>query len=241
MTLSARRRGVCLPPHQAENAHVARHEGQSFSRNCAQARQLRRADGHRSGEFPRIAGHRRLHLRSICSGLGASRPALIIGTPNAPWLKPSLGDVQKPEITTWSDNHPVMQYVSVHDVAIERRLANRSGRFDSDCRIQTDAADRRVRQTQVGHADLRSAIRRTSRFHVGFPVFIDNVLVWFSREQLAIKRSPGVVDVPLPNAQIRTIDGKTIPSEQQLGKTVFQASDPDSIPPLRAMTGFMSQ
>src|SRR5207248_10599189 len=48
-----------------------------------------------------------------------SRPALIIGTPNVPWLAAPLGDVQKPEITTWSEDHPVMQYVSVHDVSIE--------------------------------------------------------------------------------------------------------------------------
>jgi hypothetical protein len=63
-------------------------------------------------------------------------------------------------------------------------------------------------------------------FHVGFPVFIDNVLSWFNREQLAINRSPGIVDVPLANAQIRTIDGKNIPSDQQLGKTLFRTSDP---------------
>jgi hypothetical protein len=63
-------------------------------------------------------------------------------------------------------------------------------------------------------------------FHVGFPVFIENVLAWFSREQLALKRGPGIVDVPLANAQIRTIDGKVIPSDQQLGETVFQTSEP---------------
>src|SRR5438876_242087 len=49
-----------------------------------------------------------------------ARPALIIGTPSAAWLKPALGEVLKPEITTWSENHPVMQFVSVHDLAIER-------------------------------------------------------------------------------------------------------------------------
>src|SRR5207237_4675080 len=49
-----------------------------------------------------------------------SRPALIFGTPNAAWLKRSSGEIQKPEITTWSEDHPIMQYVSVHDVAIER-------------------------------------------------------------------------------------------------------------------------
>jgi hypothetical protein len=53
-----------------------------------------------------------------------ARPALIIGTPAASWLKPSTGEVQKPEITTWSEDHPVMQFVSVHDVSIERARAS---------------------------------------------------------------------------------------------------------------------
>ena len=63
-------------------------------------------------------------------------------------------------------------------------------------------------------------------FHVSFPMFVQNVLGWFSREQLALKRSPGVVDAPLANAQVRTIDGNTVPSGQQLGNTVFEAIQP---------------
>src|SRR6266516_4144972 len=56
-----------------------------------------------------------------------ARPALIFGTPSAPWLKPVAGEIQKPEITSWSEDHPIMQYVSVHDVAIER-----AARIDAD-------------------------------------------------------------------------------------------------------------
>jgi hypothetical protein len=153
------------------------------------------------------------------------RPALIIGTPNAAWLKPALGDVQKPEITAWSDNHPLMQYVSVHDLAIER-----ASRIDPG-NLTVIAASKQTPLIVASDKpkwvmltfDLESS---DFPFHVGFPVFIDNVLSWFNREQLAIKRSPGIVDVPLANAQIRTIDGKNIPSDQQLGKTIFQTSDP---------------
>jgi hypothetical protein len=154
-----------------------------------------------------------------------ARPALIIGTPSAPWLRASTGEVLKPEIITWSENHPVMQYVSVHDVTIERAS-------------RVDAGDLTViaasKQTPLILAsekpkwvmltfDLDSS---DFPFHVGFPVFIENVLAWFSREQLALKRSPGVVSVPLANAQIRTIDGKIIPSDQQLGGTVFDTLEP---------------
>jgi len=154
-----------------------------------------------------------------------SRPALVIGAPPAPWLKASLGEVQKPDITSWSDNHPVMQYVSVHDVAIERAARIDPGDLTviaASKQTPLIVASDKPRWVMLTF-DLESS---DFPFHVGFPVFLENVLSWFSREQLALKRSPGLVDVPLANAQIRTIDGKMIPSDQQLGKTVFQANDP---------------
>ena len=154
-----------------------------------------------------------------------SRPVLVIGTPKAPWLRAPSGEVTKPEIATWSESHPVMQHVSVHDLTIERAS-------------HIDATDLTViaasKQTPLIVAsdkprwvmltfDLNSS---DFPFHVSFPVFIQNVLGWFSREQLALKRSPGVVDAPLENAQVRTIDGNTVPSGQQLGNTVFEATQP---------------
>jgi len=154
-----------------------------------------------------------------------ARPALIIGAPNAPWLKPSTGEVTKPEITTWSEDHPVMQFVSVHDLSIERAASIDAGGLtviaaskETPLIVVSEKPKWVMLTFDLGSSDFP--------FHVGFPVFIENVLAWFNREQLALKRSPGIVDVPLSNAQIRTIDGKIIPSDQQLGKTVFQTNDP---------------
>lgn len=154
-----------------------------------------------------------------------SRPALIVGAPSAPWLKTPEGEVEKPEITSWSDNHPVMQYVSVHDIAIQK-----ASRIDAG-NLTVIAASKQTPLIVASEKpkwvlltfDLESS---DFAYHVGFPVFIENVLAWFNREQLALKRSPGIVEVPLANAQIRTIDGKTVPADQQLGKTVFQTSEP---------------
>jgi len=154
-----------------------------------------------------------------------SRPALILGAPNAGWLRTSNGIVQKPEITTWSEDHPIMQFVSVHDVSIER-----AAQIDAT-NLTVVAASKQTPLILVSEKprwvmltfDLDSS---DFAFHVGFPVFIENVLAWFSREQLALRRSPGVVEVPLANAQVRTIDGKTVPASQQLGKTIFEAAEP---------------
>jgi hypothetical protein len=153
------------------------------------------------------------------------RPALIIGTPSAPWLKPATGEVQKPEIATWSENHPVMQYVSVHDVTIDRASRIDAGNLTviaASKQVPLIVASEKPKWVMLTF-DLQSS---DFAFHVGFPVFIENVLAWFSREQLALKRGPGIVDVPLANAQIRTIDGTIVPSDQELGATVFAASEP---------------
>jgi hypothetical protein len=154
-----------------------------------------------------------------------ARPSLIIGTPSAPWLKPSTGEMQKPEIATWSESHPIMQFVSVHDVTIERASKIDPGNLTviaASKQAPLIVASEKPKWVMLTF-DLQSS---DFPFHVGFPVFIENVLAWFSREQLALKRSPGIVDVPLAGAQIRTIDGKVIPSDQQLGQTVFQTMEP---------------
>jgi hypothetical protein len=157
--------------------------------------------------------------------LAPARPALIIGTPSAPWLLASAGEVQKPEIATWSDTHPVMQHVSVHDLSIER-----ASRIDPGSLTVVAASKQTpliVASEKPKWVMLTFALDASDfPFHVGFPVFIENVLAWFSREQLALRRGPGIVDVPLANAQIRTIDGTTVSSDQQLGNTVFEAGQP---------------
>jgi hypothetical protein len=154
-----------------------------------------------------------------------SKPALILGAPAADWLRKPQGVVQKPEITTWADNHPIMQYVSVHDISIERAVridpANLTVVAASD-QTPLIVASEKPRWVMLTF-DLDSS---DFPLQAGFPVFIENVLGWFSGEQLALRRPLGNVEVPLANAQIVTADGKTIPSEQQLGNTVFHASQP---------------
>ena len=154
-----------------------------------------------------------------------SRPALIFGTPAASWLKPAAAVIEKPEIVTWSENHPIMQHVPLHDVAIER-----AARIDAE-NLTVVAASKQTPLIVVSDKpkwvmltfDLQSS---DFAFHVGFPVFIENVLAWFNRDQLALNRAPGPIDIPVPNAQILTIDGKAVEAEQQLGKTVFVANEP---------------
>ncbi len=154
-----------------------------------------------------------------------SKPVLIVGAPNAPWLPSPQGVVRKPEITTWLEDHPIMQFVSVHDVSIERAT-----RIDAE-NLTVIAASKQTPLIVASEKprwvmltfDLDSS---DFPLQVGFPVFIENVLAWFNREQLAVRRPPGTVQIPLANATIRGAGGMTIPSAQQLGKTVFHMNEP---------------
>jgi hypothetical protein len=152
-------------------------------------------------------------------------PALIIGVPNAPWLRPAQGNVLHPQITTWAENHPVMQFVSVHDVSIES--ASRIDPRDLTVIAASNQTPLIVASERPKWVMLTFDLQSSDfPFHVGFPVFIDNVLAWFSRDQLAIHSAPGTVEVPMPNAQIYTIEGKAVPAQTQLDKTVFDALEP---------------
>jgi hypothetical protein len=63
-------------------------------------------------------------------------------------------------------------------------------------------------------------------YHSGFPIFLDNAIAWFGRERLALRRAPGVVEIPLQKAEVRTIDGASVPTQESVGGTVFEAFDP---------------
>jgi hypothetical protein len=118
-----------------------------------------------------------------------------------------------------------MQYVSVHDLSIER-----AARIDPANLTVVAASNETpliVASDRPKWVMLTFDLDSTDfPLQVGFPVFIENALTWFSREQLALRRSPGTVDVPFADAEIRTVDGQPVESQQQLGKTVFQAHEP---------------
>jgi hypothetical protein len=154
-----------------------------------------------------------------------SKPAFIVGAASVNWLRTPQGEVRKPAITTWADDHPIMQYVPVHDISIDK-----ASRIDAT-NLTVIAASNETPLIVASENprwvmltfDLNSS---DFALQTGFPVFVENVLAWFNREQLAVRRPPGSVEIPLANAEIRTIDGTVIPSIAQLGATVFHAREP---------------
>jgi hypothetical protein len=155
-----------------------------------------------------------------------ARPALIVGAPRAPWLRPSTGTVARPAFESWMEGHPVLQQVSLHDVSVENATridpSNLSVLAAASGNMPLIVASERPRWIMLTF-DLRNS---DFPYHSGFPLFIDNTIAWFARERLALRRSPGVVNVPIPGAQIRTIDGRTISSHDHAGGTTFEADIP---------------
>jgi hypothetical protein len=154
-----------------------------------------------------------------------SRPALVIGAPAAPWLKASQGVVSKPQITAWSESHPIMRFVSLHDISIQR--ATRidpgtatvvAGSQQAPLIVVSDAPRWVMLTFDLSASDFS--------LQAGFPVFIENVLAWLNGESLAVRRQPGIVVVPLENAEIRTSDGRAMPSQRDFGNTVVRISEP---------------
>jgi hypothetical protein len=154
-----------------------------------------------------------------------SKPALIVGAAAVDWLRKPQGEVRKPSITTWADDHPLMQYVPVHDISIER-----AARIDASNLTVIAASNETplIVASEKPRWVLLTFDLNNSDFalQTGFPVFVENVLAWFNREQLAVRRPPGDVEIPLANAEIRAADGTTVTASTQLGSTVFHANEP---------------
>jgi hypothetical protein len=122
-----------------------------------------------------------------------------------------------------------MRHVSLHDVFLDR--ASRIDR--GNLTVLAEAAD---------HSPLILATSESQRprwvvaafnlansdlpLHSGFPLLIDNAIAWLSREALALRRQPGLVTVPIAQAQIRQLNGASIESHTRGDSTVFEATEP---------------
>lgn len=155
-----------------------------------------------------------------------ARPALIVGTPDAAWLRKATSFVGQPRFESWDETHPVMRHVSLYDVSIQS-----AGKIDASNLITLASSGSGtplvVASEQPRWVQLTFNLEASDfPYHAGFPIFIDNAIAWFGRERLALRRNPGIVEIPLAKAEVRTIDGKPMPTQESPGGTVFEAPDP---------------
>ena len=171
-------------------------------------------------------------------------PALLFLPPNVEWLARTLDVVEVPEVPGWNSTHPVLRFVALEDLRIDRAAriavpADRESRPQSSVgepgRVPaseivvgnrslplisvTDQADRIVRV---------SFALEDSNFplHPGFPIFLANAMQWLMDEQVALARAPGRVEVPLPLATVTDLEGSEIVAWPLSDRTVFLADQP---------------
>lgn len=170
-----------------------------------------------------------------------SKPVLIIGAPSASWLRQPAGYVANPRFESWMEDHPVLRHVSLYDVTIASSaridttnlsvLAASAG--SAPLIVANEGANEGAHERASGALPGPRWVQvtfdlQTSDFpyHSGFPIFLDNAIAWFGRERLALRRAPGIVELPFAGAEIRTIDGRSIPAQESVAGTVFEAPDP---------------
>jgi len=154
------------------------------------------------------------------------RPALIVGAPDAPWLHKASGFIGHPRFESWDETHPVMQHVSLYDISIESAAKIETGNLTA---LATSGSGTPLILASDHPRWIQLAFNLEASdfpYHAGFPIFVDNSIAWFGRERLALRRAPGVVEVPIAKAEVRTIDGKAVPTQEGPAGTIFEAPDP---------------
>ncbi len=157
------------------------------------------------------------------------RPSLLFGPPDAEWLPRILGRDTDIRISSWDDTHPLMRFVPVQDLGIDgaavvdpegRTVVASSGGtplilIDED----TGPAEAVVVTFGLDESDFA--------LHLGFPIFVENALRWFSGETLPENRRLGEIEFPEGAEGIRRLNGTPLEAVIRSGRPVVQVTDPD--------------
>ena len=170
-------------------------------------------------------------------------PALLFLPPDAGWLTPTLSFVEVPDAPGWNPAHPVLRFVALEDLRIDRAAriavpADAAGPVSS----ANAPGDGAATQIVVGNrvlplvvvSDREDRMVRVSfaledsnfPLQPSFPIFLANALGWLMDEQVALARAPGRVEVPLPLAAVTDLEGSDVVAWALSDRTVFLAEQP---------------
>ena len=171
-------------------------------------------------------------------------PALLFLPPNVEWLTRTLDVVEVPEVPGWNPAHPMLRFVALEDLRIDR-AARIAVPADRESRPEPSLGEpRRVSTSEivVGNrtlplvlvTDQADRIVRVSfaledsnfPLQSGFPIFLANAMQWLMDEQVALARAPGRIEVPMPMAAVTDLEGTEIVAWPLSDRTVFLADQP---------------
>ena len=171
-------------------------------------------------------------------------PTLVFLPPDVEWLTQTLAVVEAPEVPGWNPAHPVLRFVALEDLRIDRaaRIAMPEER-DAGLTSAVGEAGREPDAEVVVGSPLLPLILVSERperivrvsfaledsnfpLQPGFPIFLTNTLGWLMDEQVALARAPGRIEVPLAMAAVTDLEGSDVATWPLSNRTVFMADQP---------------
>ena len=168
-------------------------------------------------------------------------PALLFLPPDVPWLAPALEVLSSPQVPGWDAEHPVLRFVSLDDLRIDRAIrtqvlpAAAAGRAGNSLVAGTTEVIVGTPQLPlITVSENPEKIVRVSfaledsnfPLQPGFPIFLSNALSWMMDEQVAVPSSPGRVEVRLAAAAVQDLEGNDVAAWSLPDRTVFVAEEP---------------
>ena len=160
-----------------------------------------------------------------------TRPSLVFGSGAVAWLPNAIGIQEEPVITTWDEDHPVMQSVPVFDLKIDQSQILDLGEDLEGRTVVAASEETPLIVVQSGPIRPRTVFvafdlaASDFAFHLGFPIFVENVMSWFSGEGLAERHSLGEIELPLDTTEVRRLDGTDVPTGIRFGRQVIEATE----------------
>ncbi|MEC9241648.1 MAG: hypothetical protein VYA48_03240, partial [Gemmatimonadota bacterium] len=171
-------------------------------------------------------------------------PTLVFLPPDVEWLTQTLAVVEAPEVLGWNPAHPVLRFVALEDLRIDRaaRIAMPEEGDAGATSVVGETGRAPAAEVVVGSPLLPLVLvsERPDRIvrvsfaledsnfplHPGFPIFLTNTLGWLMDEQVALARPPGQIEVPLAMAAVTDLEGSDVATWPLSNRTVFMADQP---------------
>ena len=171
-------------------------------------------------------------------------PTLVFLPPDVEWLTRTLAVVEAPEVPGWNPAHPVLRFVALEDLRIDRaaRIAMPEEGDAGPTSVVGETGRVPAAEVVVGSPLLPLVLvsERPERIvrvsfaledsnfplHPGFPIFLTNTLGWLMDEQVALARAPGQIEVPLAMAAVTDLEGSDVATWPLSNRTVFMADQP---------------
>jgi hypothetical protein len=161
-------------------------------------------------------------------------PALLVRPGWVPWLPAEAGETGELAVQRWDATHPLLRELSLRDLVVEKAAALRLGPAGGDAggfiraiaagpheEPLLVAADAGSRWVQLAFALEDSNFAQLA----SFPVFLSNAVNWMTGEAPALVRGLGRVRVPLRDARVSDLGGKSVAAMSVPGATLFDAQE----------------